>query len=113
MVVSGILTVRKFEADLLAAENNAQRVEVVRRHLAQLLPSNPERAARTTWQYVYLGYGRYGTRFALIETEAGKPGARLLVLRGLTVFLMKHTAGVETARRAAFAYEWTAAEEVP
>ncbi len=66
-----------------------------------------------TWQYVYLGYGLYGTRFALIETEAGTPGARLLVLRGLTVFLMKRVPGIATARRDAFAYPWTAAEEVP
>jgi len=111
--MNGMVAVHHFEADLLAAENNAQRVAVARQHLARLLPDDPVRAARTEWQYVYLGYGRYGTRFALIETEIGKPGARLLVLRGLTLLSVKRMAGIETARRAAFAYEWAQVENVP
>jgi hypothetical protein len=105
-----LITHARWLRAFLSARTPVERGALCREHLVHLLPTDPTLRAKTDWQAINLGNGS-AARIGIVETVAGRPGARLLLVRGKKVIRTERFEHEALARHAAYLYDWTGAPE--
>lgn len=110
MIDNPLITHAMWLRAFLSAKTPAERGALCRDHLTHLLPTDPAQREKVCWNAINLGNGS-AARIGIVETVAGRPGARLLLVRGKKVIRTERFEHEALARHAAYLFDWAGVQE--